>query len=174
LKFAPGSGLVAFTFGKNMKIRHCVLITLLGSVCQAEEKIEALPKWYKPNLGPAIHEMGRPALWDAREMKLGDTRFRANIGPSAYQDEDNNDPDYYTIEVEYERNDKSSLVCYARSFKLSDLPDGFIELGVKKVVQYDEATRKVTFKIGKKLFEYTLPQRKYTEQDSAPNPLPAE
>jgi len=152
------------TFGNNMKIRHCVLITLLGSVCQAEEKIEAPPKWYKPNLSPAIHEMGRPALWDAREMKLGDTRFRANIGPSAYQDEDNNDPDYYTIEVEYERNDKSSLVCYGRSFKLSDLPEGFIELGVKKVVQYDEATRKVTFKIGKKLFEYTLPQRKYTEQ----------
>ena len=107
-------------------------------------------------------------------MKLGATRFRANIGPSAYQDEDNNDPDYYTIEVEYERNDKSSLVCYGRSFKLSDLPEGFIELGVKKVVQYDEATREVTFKIGKKLFEYTLPQTKYTEQVGAPNPLPAE
>jgi hypothetical protein len=37
------------------------------------------------------------------------------------------------------------------------------------VVQYDEATREVTFKIGKKLFEYTLPQTKYTEQVDAPD-----
>ena len=47
--------------------------------------------------------MGRPSLWDAQHKKLGDTGFTAAIGANIYQDEDNKEPDSYSIDVEFEQ-----------------------------------------------------------------------
>ena len=138
-----------------------VLLTLFVS-CDKKAQVQesgGTPDWFKPDYGEDLHVMGRPSLWDAQHKKLGNTGFTAAIGANVYQDEDNKDPDSYSIDVEFEQKD-SSLVCFNRDFEISSLPKGFLDKDIDDVVSFDPARRKVTFAIGGEEYVYILPMTK--------------
>jgi len=112
----------------------------------------------RPDIGRRLHEFGRPALWSASHMPLGESKFIAAAGPSRYMDEDNDDWDYYTIDVEKESG-KSSYVFFQRDFKINEIPPGLISEKVESIVTFNEKSRLVTFAIGEKTYKYKLPSR---------------
>jgi hypothetical protein len=118
------------------------------------------------DIGPRMHEMGRPAKWKSQRMYLGNTCYVASIGPSVYQDEKDSVPDYYTIDVELRLVEKradgsiseSWLVIYQRDFAISDMPQGFLDKKISEVVSYQEQSNAVIFSIGTRKYEYILPK----------------
>jgi hypothetical protein len=117
------------------------------------------------DVGPILHEFGRPAEWKSQRMYLGKTCYTASIGPSVYQDEDDEIADYYSIDVEARQltklengsEEETWLVVYRRDFEISDLPEGLLDKNIDDVVEFDEETNSVTFLIGESSYEYSLP-----------------
>jgi len=103
-----------------------------------------------------IHDRGRSCRWDADRLDLEIPHFSANIGPNTYQDEDNQQPDYFTIDVEFHEGN-SSLVLFSRELPISDLPDGYVSLKAADVVTFDPKTRIVSFDMGEQKFSYQIP-----------------
>ena len=107
--------------------------------------------------GEKIHEKGRACLWESDRMELGLSRFTAAVGPNVYQDEDNREPDFYSIDVEFGHED-GSAVLFQRDLHISDLPDNFASLKASDVVKFDPRSRRVDFSIGDNKFSYTIPE----------------
>ena len=124
------------------------------------------PRHEQLDIGPTLHKFGRPASWKSQHMFLGNTCFQASIGPTIYQDETDQDPDYYSIDVEArhvrrlrsEESKESWLVYFSRDFKIQDLPESFLERKIDEVVSFDEKTNVVTFEIGKNKYTYQIPK----------------
>ena len=89
---------------------------------------------------------------------LGETGFRAYVGPSRYEDEDNEDWDYYSISVQ-KQHGKSSYVFFQRDFKMDEVPADIVGKKAESIVTYDKESRLVKFMIGSKTHSYTLPKR---------------
>lgn len=142
---------------------HIILLAsvMLVTACKEKEQVtnSGTPAWFSPDYGPSLHVSGRECTWDATSVNLGDTGFIAYVGPHIYKDEDNDDPDYYSIDVEYKQED-GSLVCYSRDFELKDLPDGLLESEATDIVRYNADNRMVTFQIGTNKYQYQLPLTK--------------
>ena len=111
-----------------------------------------------PDMGESLHEFGRPATWNVTHMTLGDIGFRAAAGPFKYTDEDNQDWDYYSIDIEKPEG-KSSYVFFQRDLKMDKVPVELVDRKVQDIVTYDENSRLVTFTIGSNIYRYTLPNR---------------
>lgn len=112
----------------------------------------------RPDIDESLHEFGRPATWIATHMALGDTGFKAAAGPSRYTDEDDQDWDYYSLDVEKPEGN-SSYVYFQRDYKIVQIPKDVLDKTVKDIVTFDEASRVVTFTLGKRIETYTLPDR---------------
>jgi hypothetical protein len=91
-------------------------------------------------------------------MRLGDTGFKAAAGPHRYQDEDDEDWDYYSIDVEKPDGD-SFYVYFQRDFRISEIPESLLNMKVQDIATFDEESRVVTFDIGDNKFTYKLPNR---------------
>jgi hypothetical protein len=109
------------------------------------------------DIGPSLHQMGRPALWHSQSMALGDTGFVAHVGPTVYENKDDREPDYYSIDVE-KAEGVNWQVYFERDLRIDELPEGFDSRPINEIVSYDSTTRKVTFAVGAKRFEYRLPE----------------
>jgi hypothetical protein len=110
------------------------------------------------DLGPRLHEMGRPAIWNSQSMALGNTGFVAHVGPGVYEDKDNEEPDYYSMDVEMDDGGGAMLVYFQRDLRIDELPEGFLRKSIGDIVSYDPTTRSVSFSVGARRFEYHLPQ----------------
>ena len=118
------------------------------------------------DVGPALHKSGRPASWKSQQMFLGDTCFQASIGPGVYLDETNQEPDYYSIDVEGrhvgktmgEKIGKYWLVYFRRDLEIQELPERFLERKIDDVVSFNKETNVVTFEIGKNKYAYPIPK----------------
>lgn len=119
---------------------------------------KGIPIWVKTDIGPRLHEFGRPALLKLEFISLGSTGFKASIGPGIYQDEDNNVPDYYCIDVE-KQHGNDWYVYFQRQIKIEDLPNDFINKKISEVVELNKNANHVVFKIGNNKYEYTLSKR---------------
>ncbi len=114
--------------------------------------------------GEGVYVFGRPAEWYSKDKFLGDTCYRASIGPNVYRDEDNEKPDFYRISVHVKVSSTdatgghSLLTLFLREFEIDDLQEDFLYKTVHEVVTYDPVTNRVTFNIGNKEYEYRLPQ----------------
>ncbi|WP_430458213.1 hypothetical protein [Rheinheimera sp.] len=112
-----------------------------------------------------LHEHGRPAEWNSQRTYLGDTCLIASIGPGIYKDENDETPDYYSIDVELRQIEKNKdgvasegwLVLYQRDFRIEDLPSDFLKREITEVVSYDPTVRKAIFNMGNGIYEYKLP-----------------
>ena len=146
-------------FQLKMKKKFFCFVFLSGvmTACGDGQKNPFL-EGYKSDIGPILHELGRPAVWKSQEKKIEGTHFRIKVGASVYQDENNNDPDYYKIEVGYNLNENRVLVCYSRDFSMKDLPIGFLKRDISKIIEYENKTDTIVFKIGEKKLRYVLPK----------------
>ena len=112
----------------------------------------------RPDMGESLHEFGRESLWQSSHMRLGNSGFTASAGPVRYEDEDNTDWDYYSIDIE-KSDGKASYVYFQRDFKTDEIPKSLLNMKVMDIAIFDEESRVVTFDIGDKKFTYTLPNR---------------
>lgn len=103
-----------------------------------------------------LHEHGRPALWQATFKDLGDSGFRASVGPVTYEDVPDRDPDYYSIDIEQPGED-SSYVIFQQDFPIEDVPLDLLNAEAKDVVRYESSTRTAIFTIGGEEIRYVLP-----------------
>jgi hypothetical protein len=108
------------------------------------------------DIGPTLHEFGRPAIWNATHMPLGASGFTAAAGPGRYEDENNRGWDYYTIDIEKEQQ-RRSYVVFQRDFRMDDIPADLIHKKVDDLVEYNKESGLVVFHIGTNRFTYTLP-----------------
>jgi hypothetical protein len=120
----------------------------------------------RPDLGPRLHEMGRPAIWQAESREIAGTRFKYSVGPSIYQDADDCDPDYYSIDVEFENGDGSSSVYFQRDFRIQDLPPGFLAKKIDEIATFDPQRSAVVFRVGEEEFVYQITKIKDAQQDA--------
>jgi len=124
------------------------------------------PKQEQLDVGPSLHQRGHPASWKNHNLFLGNTCFKASVGPSIYQDETDQIPDYYSINIEArhvgklrgERPEEYWMVYFQRDFKIQELPERFLERKIEEIVSFNEKTKLVTFVVGKNKYVYQLPK----------------
>src|SRR5581483_12527126 len=51
------------------------------------------------DIGPFLHECGRPCLFDSKTHRIGDTPYTVTFGPNYYEDVPERTPAFYTIQV---------------------------------------------------------------------------
>jgi len=95
------------------------------------------------------------------KMDLGDKGFFASVGSRRY-DDNRNEWDAYQLSVQF-RYEYSGRK-YARDFFIrwvdkKDMPNGLWEKPIEEFASYDEATRTVTFMIGKNNYVCQLPEK---------------
>jgi hypothetical protein len=90
-------------------------------------------------------------------VDLGDSGFRAAIGPVTYQDVPDRDPDYYSIDIEWPGEDASQVV-FQQDFPIEAVPHDSLNAEAKDIVRYDNKTRTVTFAVGNDEVSYVLPE----------------
>jgi hypothetical protein len=110
----------------------------------------------RPDIGPQLHQMGRPSVWRSQQLPLGDTGYVATVGPAFYQDDGDNNPDYYSIDVE-RRDGPAWHVHFQRDFGMDEIPASLIGKNIADIVSFDERTRRVIFRIGDRQERYRLP-----------------
>lgn len=122
------------------------------------QDIESLEPYggIEPDIGKSLHKEGRPAEWNPTSMSLGSTGFTASAGPYMYTDEDNQDWDYYSIDVERPIGN-SSYVFFERDMNINDIPAEIINKRVEDIVKFDENSGVVTFILGDQTYAYKLP-----------------
>jgi len=171
---------IIYTVSRNFFKFHADSTTSVSSIPIRDQHLKKIIEcgmrlhYTKPDIndldiGSAFNKHNRPAAWESQEMDLGNTCFKAVVGPYIYQDENNQDPDYYSIEVEAmqpTRKDANSdvysleeswLVYFKKDFKIQDLPENFAQKNIAEFVSYDKKARLVTFAIGNKQLVYRLP-----------------
>ena len=109
----------------------------------------------KPDIGKSLYEDGRPARWNFTSIPLGSTGFMASAGPYIYIDKDNQDWDYYTIDVKRPVGN-TSYVFFKRDLNMNDIPAEVLNKTVEDIVEYDENLGIVTFVLGDKTYTYKL------------------
>ena len=147
----------------RLSIRSMLLVTAACALCLPffVQMLHTKPSsqnfdWIKLDVGTTVCESDRPIEFDVSSTKLGSTGFEAHAGPAIYMDENNTDPDVYSISVDYS-TEFGSVIGFAREFLPSQLPAGFIDRDVTEIVTFDESTRTVSFAIGESSFRYNLP-----------------
>lgn len=133
------------------------LIVIFSAAVGSCKDIKKNPKWYRPDLGPDIHVVGRAAMWQAKDIDIKGTKFKAGAGPAVYKDEENNEPDYYRIEVSYSLHDGNTLVCFSREFHIKEIPENLLNKPIGDIISYSKKRRTVTFTIGSNKYSYVLP-----------------
>jgi hypothetical protein len=134
-------------------------------MARCEKLVPESPGMDAFDVGARLHEQGRSAEWKSQRTYLGDTCLVASIGPGIYQDESDETPDYYSIDVEIRQIEKNKdgvgseswLVLYRRDFRIEDLPDEFLKKSINEVVDYDPVSSKAIFHMGNGVYEYKLP-----------------
>ena len=132
---------------------------------QACEKrpTKVFPRHVSLDYGRKVQVIGRPAEWYSKPKFLGDTCYQASIGPNVYKDEDNDAPDFYSIDVEIKAESPGApggytwAVVFERQFPIAELPEGFLYKSVHEVVSFDPLANTVVFAIGEEEYEYSLP-----------------
>lgn len=122
------------------------------------------------DLGPTLHEMGRPATSQATHIRLEGSDFTASAGAWRYDDEGNQEWDGYRISVQIPKGriwhllnkremTEASYIFFSRDLRIDDMPKGVPSRNVKDIVSYDKDARHVTFSLGNQQHEYMLPKR---------------
>ncbi|MEO0476967.1 MAG: hypothetical protein AAF085_13495 [Planctomycetota bacterium] len=88
---------------------------------------------------------------------MGDSGYRAYAGPYYYTDEEDDDPDYYEIDVEYPL-ERSSSVVFSREFSIDSIPANQLNTSAEQIVSFDAEARVVTFNVAGETVQYTLPE----------------
>ncbi len=114
--------------------------------------------------GERVHVSGRSAEWYSKSKYLGDTCYKASIGPYLYRDEGDEDPDFYAIDVQVKTESAEALggyvwqVLFARQFHINDISDELLYQNVHEVVSFEPSSRTVTFSLDEKSYVYELPR----------------
>jgi len=118
----------------------------------------AIPFWVKTDIGPEIHVFGRPCLWKSSRVQIGKTNYVASVGPNIYQDESDQEPDFYTIDIEKRHLFSNNWgIYFERNFEIGQIPKDLLYEDASKIIEYHDKERLVVFTIGKNRYEYTLP-----------------
>ncbi len=117
-----------------------------------------IPLFVEQDIGPDLHVFGRPCLWDSSRIQLGNTGYFASVGPNIYQDEADEIPDFYTIDIQKRHLFSNNWgIYYERNFEIEQIPEELVWQDARKIVEYQKKERKVIFTIGKDKYEYILP-----------------
>jgi hypothetical protein len=114
--------------------------------------------------GEQVHSFDRTVEWYSKAKFLGDTCYKASIGPFVYQDDPNSDPIIYAIDIEarvesqYSASGYSWDVLFERMIPIDELPEGFLYKDVHDVVSFDPISYSAVFSIGQREYVYVLPQ----------------
>ena len=116
------------------------------------------------DIGPSLYEKGRKTMWRTQELFLGNSCYRATIGPHNYLDQSETTLAYFTIAVVARRKLKmhdgststSWIYFYQRDIKAEDLPISILEKNISEVVSFDESTKTANFAVGDKAYNYVL------------------
>ena len=147
----------------------CVNLLILAAPRATKAPVPVIPI---PNVMPASWQQGknisralsneRSSQWQTTQVDLKETGFSASVGPVHYTDEDNEDWDYYAIEVEKRIDARTSRTYFRRELPLAAVPTDISH--AEQVVHYDDDTRTVTFSIGELVYTYTLPEDEPPQQ----------
>src|SRR5262245_58874485 len=122
---------------------------------------EVVPAEPRQDVGPLLHEFGRPCHCESQWCKIGDTPYPASVGPNYYEDVRERVPAFYSVQVCFAapvaqppegppRPPEVIGILFQRDFRMDELPDGFLERSPDEIVSFDPATSVVTFHIGEK------------------------
>jgi hypothetical protein len=133
-------------------------------VCD-ERPTPRIPNFSAFDNGPSLIDSNRPAQWGGQFTFIGDTCYKAAIGPYYYLDRADGRPDYYSVDVEARQIEpgadgqkhESSVVLFHRELAISEMPGGFEKILIRDAVRYDDRTRLVHFIIGSHTYDYQLP-----------------
>jgi hypothetical protein len=107
---------------------------------------------FPPGLLP--FDLNGQNVWRSQSMPLGNTKYSASIGPSGRR----KDAVDYKISVEKAVPNGEHVgysVCFKATFKVADLPNGFLAKRIGDVVTFDGTT--VTFDLGVEKRQFKLP-----------------
>lgn len=124
-----------------------------------------LPDNFNYDMGAKVGDLYRPSVWNAKYTYLGNTCYKASIGAVYYEDEKNEDPDYFSIEVEIRQvreNSSGTLenvyrTLYRRQFSFGEISPVILTKNIDEVVTYDESKGIVKFDLTTKVYRYKLP-----------------
>src|SRR5438874_1171301 len=133
-----------------MKAQLLVCGCLLAFCCNA------LGQKFQPDIGPSVHEFGRPSTGYVEPLPLGDTVDQATLLVSHYTDKADQKPDFVSIEVQ-KKHDHGYMVYFERQFPANEVPANILTAKTKDVATFDQKRGIVRFQIGPKTFQYTLP-----------------
>src|SRR5258708_3021265 len=103
------------------------------------------------NGGRRLQEHGRPVYVGSRYLQLGDTGFRAAVGPVTYREPPGQRPSFYQLAVELPFGPTVSdgwRVMFQRDLWIGEVPETLIHAAAEEIVAFDPATRTVTFNVG--------------------------
>jgi hypothetical protein len=110
-----------------------------------------------------IIDSGRPAVWKAQRMYLGETCMVANAGPYYYVGAEDGPPAGYAIDVEArglnsaQSTTANYRVLFERQFRPEELPNGFEHTEIAKIVSFNASDRVVSFELPGRVFQYRVP-----------------
>lgn len=129
-------------------------------VSGAATKIQDVKSQNERDVGPRGHEFGRPARGTVSSIELGQTGFQATTGPSKYTDEEDEEWDFYSIEVQKPNADGTVFdVYFSRQFEVDQLEAELLTRRAAELVGYDAETNTVTFNLGSIVEKYKIPGR---------------
>jgi len=118
--------------------------------------IEALQNRYFERCYVEKKPVGTPCEWVPMRLALTNG-YAARVGPVFYRDEANDDADYYSIDVEWEKGPcKGSVVMFTIDMPLSWVSPEKLTGTVDRIVRFERDTQTVTFDLGSTNFTYRL------------------
>ena len=126
----------------------------------------------KPNTSLVVQGTGRPSSWFSTQMALGNSGFTASAGPGRYRDENDQEWDFYAIEIQKPEGGVS-YVFFERRLRMSEVPAELVDKTVNDIVSFDEESGVVTFTLGSDTHTCTLASREWPAgeygRQAAPN-----
>jgi hypothetical protein len=112
----------------------------------------------RPDVRFTVRDSNRTMISHPTEMALGSSGFKAVVGPSRYSDKNNEEWDYYEIEV-VKPAGTSSQIFFARDFRMDEIPAELVDKKANDIVTFDEEAGVVTFTLGSEIHTWMLPRR---------------
>jgi len=133
---------------KEMKTIYLALIVVFLSGCGFEVGIPINQSYVKKK------PFGTPAEWRPTRIDLTNG-YVANVGPYFYQDETNDIPDYYSIDIE-KREGNAWPVYFSVDMPLDWVSSNKLTASAKEIVSFNPQTGIVIFDVGTTSFTYRL------------------
>lgn len=114
---------------------------------------------FVPDYGTPAYDTNRNLLGlESAAMDL-DQRFSAYVSTFCYRNKRDREPDVCFVGVMFRdpRSPKQALVCYQRSFLISNIAPTVLTAKATDVIAFSSSDRKVTFQLGTTNCMYILP-----------------